>query len=165
MKARDLRPGQRVRVALTCAHGIDGARGRCAVALRASDGTTIGTFRWQQQPFCNVFTLAVEQKGSIYTLYGFDDQCGAPARAAVGGTGFLNPDGSIGMGLTLVAAPGGTPLHLDVRMSLSTVSGTWRDSTGQNDAWALSPGPPAGGGPRPALVSCFLLVYPLPAPQ
>ena len=53
------------------------------------------------------------------------------------------------MGLTLVAAPGGTPLHLDVRMSLSTVSGTWRDSTGQNGAWALSPGPPAGGGPRP----------------
>ena len=52
------------------------------------------------------------------------------------------------MGLTLVAAPGGTPftsmcdVALDGERHLA-------DSTGQNGAWALSPGPPAGGGPRP----------------
>ena len=44
----------------------------------------LGTFRWQQQPYCNVFTLIVEQKGGIYTLDGFDDQCGASAKAVAG---------------------------------------------------------------------------------
>ncbi len=45
----------------------------------------LGTFRWQQQPYCNVFTVSVEQNGGIYTLDGFDDQCGAAVRAAVAG--------------------------------------------------------------------------------
>jgi hypothetical protein len=38
-------------------------------------------------------------------------------KAAAGGLAFLNADGSIGMGLTVITTPGATPLHLDVRVS------------------------------------------------
>ncbi len=56
----------------------------------------IGTFRWQLQPFCNVLTVNVAQSGQLYTLDGFDDQCGSGQRAGVVGTAFQNPDGTIG---------------------------------------------------------------------
>jgi len=57
----------------------------------AADAEPLGTFRWQTQPYCNVLTLNVTQTGSVYTLDGFDDQCGAGARASVTGTAFPNP--------------------------------------------------------------------------
>ena len=43
----------------------------------------LGSYRWQQQPYCNVLTLNVVQVGAIYQLDGSDDQCGAATRAAV----------------------------------------------------------------------------------
>ncbi len=40
---------------------------------------SLGTFRWQLQPFCNVVTLSVTAHGSsIVALDGFDDNA-APA--------------------------------------------------------------------------------------
>ena len=41
----------------------------------------IGTFQWQLQPYCNALTVTVVQSGGVYTLDGFDDQCGAAVRA------------------------------------------------------------------------------------
>jgi hypothetical protein len=41
---------------------------------------SLGTFRWPLQPFCNVITVNVTQNGAVYTLDGYDDQCGAPTR-------------------------------------------------------------------------------------
>ena len=58
----------------------------------------LGTFRWQLQPYCNTLTLNVRQDGVVYTLDGFDDQCGAASAASAIGTAFLNPDGTIGFG-------------------------------------------------------------------
>ena len=58
-------------------------------------GQSLGTFRWQLQPYCNVVTVNVEQQGSAYVISGSDDQCSsAGGRAAVTGTAFGNPDGS-----------------------------------------------------------------------
>jgi hypothetical protein len=120
---------------------------------------TIGTFSWQQSPYCNVVRLTVVQSGSTYLLDGVDDQCGAARRASMSGVAFPNPDGSIGFGLTAVtndgAGLGGAPLHIDVTITLATVSGTWRDNTGQSGNWTFLTGAPAAGPPRPAPVPAF----------
>jgi hypothetical protein len=76
-------------------------------AAESADGQTLGTFRWQLQPYCNVLTLTVTQVGGIYRLEGTDDRCGAASRSSALGTAFLNPDGTIGFGINVVAAPGG----------------------------------------------------------
>ena len=68
----------------------------------------LGTARWQLQPYCNVLTLAITQNGTVFTLDGVDDLCGAGPASALG-TAFFNPDGTVGMGLHLVAAPGAAP--------------------------------------------------------
>lgn len=115
----------------------------------------LGQFRWQQQPFCNVITLNVVQSAGVYQLDGWDDQCGATTRAAAAGLAFQNPDGSIGLGLTIVTTPGGTPLHIDATVSLSGFSGSWRDSTGQNGPWTYLTGGGLGGSPRPAARTAF----------
>ena len=116
----------------------------------AAGAQPLGTFRWQQQPYCNILTLNVVQSGAIYHLDGYDDQCGGAARrASVVGIAFLNPDGSVGIGLTLVTTPGGTPLHIDVTLSLATISGTWQDSAGNTGPFVLTPGAGVPGSPRP----------------
>lgn len=116
---------------------------------------TVGTFRWQQQPYCNVVTLTVVQQSGIYQVDGFDDQCGAATRAAVTGMGFPNPNGTIGFGLTVVTTPGGSPLHIDATITLAALSGTWRDSSGATGAWTFTPGAAAPGSARPALRTAF----------
>ncbi len=119
------------------------------MAARA-DAQTIGTFAWQYQPYCNVITVTVTQVGAIYRVEGFDDQCGAAARTSVVGMAFPNPDGTIGLGLTIVATPGGAPVHVDATVTAPGFSGTWRDSAGNTGSFVFSPPLPAVGGPRAA---------------
>jgi hypothetical protein len=85
----------------------------------------------------------------VYALDGFDDLCGGAQRAAVVGTGFPNPDGSLGIGLSSVLVPAGTPVHIDVRLNVASLSGPWRDSVGNQGTFALMPGAGGGGSPRP----------------
>jgi hypothetical protein len=128
----------------------------CAGVLpRTAAAQTVGTFRWQQQPYCNVVTLTVVQQSGIYQVDGFDDQCGAATRAAVTGMGFPNPSGTIGFGLTVVTTPGGSPLHIDATITLAALSGTWRDSSGATGAWTFTPGAAVPGSARPALRTSF----------
>ncbi len=134
-------------------------RSFCAVLLlacttSAAFAQSLGAFRWQMQPYCNVLTLTVTQTGGVYTLDGFDDQCGAGARASVTGTAFPNPDGTIGIGLNVVTAPGGTPLHLEVALSLATLGGPWHDSAGGNGTFAFNPSA-VTGTPRPSPAAAF----------
>ncbi len=124
------------------------------IAPALASAQSLGAFRWQFQPYCNVVTLIVSQVGGVFALDGFDDQCGAGQRASVAGTAALNPDGSVGMGLAIVTAPGAAPLHVAVALSLATVSGTWRDSTGASGALVFDPAS-TGGAPRPAPVAAF----------
>ncbi|HTM31718.1 MAG TPA: hypothetical protein VL263_10445, partial [Vicinamibacterales bacterium] len=111
----------------------------------------LGSFRWQLQPYCNVITLAVVQQGGQYQLDGLDDQCGAAVQASVVGLAFQNPNGSIGFGLNIVTAPGGTPVHVDATISIATLSGTWRDSSGNSGTFIFTPGAGVPGAPRPVL--------------
>lgn len=109
----------------------------------------LGSFRWQLQPYCNIITLAVVQQGGQYQVDGLDDQCGAAVQASVVGLAFQNPNGSIGLGLSVVTAPGGTPVHVDATISIGTLSGTWRDSAGNSGTFILTPGAGVAGDPRP----------------
>lgn len=108
----------------------------------------LGSFRWQLAPYCNIVTLAVVQQGGQYQLDGTDDQCGAPQAASVRGMAFQNPNGLIGFGLTVVTAPGGTPVHIDAVISVSGLNGTWQDSAGNTGNFIFGAGVPSAG-PRP----------------
>ncbi|MEZ5285003.1 MAG: tail fiber domain-containing protein [Vicinamibacterales bacterium] len=109
---------------------------------------SLGTFRWQLQPYCNVVTVSVTQTGAVYRLEGSDDRCGATQAASAIGTAFLNPDGSVGIGLNIVAAPDGQPVPVSAVLSLATLSGTWQDETGNGGAFVPTSGA-GGGSPRP----------------
>lgn len=117
----------------------------------AAHAQPLGTFRWQLEPHCNLVTLAVTQTGSVYRLEGTDDQCGAGRdRAAVVGLAFLNPDGSIGLGLTIVTSPGAVPVHVDAEIALASLSGTWRSTGASGGAFRFTTGAVTPGYPLPA---------------
>ncbi len=112
---------------------------------------SLGTFTWQLQPFCNRVTVNVTQNGGVYTLDGFDDQCGAPQRAPLVGLATPNPDGSIGLGFHIATAPGGKTVSVESRISLATIGGPWTDSAGNTGTLVLNGA--AAGSARPAPVS------------
>ena len=119
----------------------------------AAEAQSLGTFTWQLQPFCNQVTVSVTQNGAIYTLDGYDDQCGAPQRAPLVGLATPNPDGSIGLGFHIATSPGGKTVSVEARISLATIGGPWTDSAGNSGtltlngqvAGAARPAPSAGG--------------------
>jgi hypothetical protein len=108
----------------------------------------LGTFRWQLQPYCNAVVASVTQTGAVYTVDGYDDQCGAAQRAPLVGLATPNPDGSIGFGLNVVTVPGGRGVQIDARIALATLSGTWSDSAGNSGPFAFNGS--SAGIPRPA---------------
>jgi hypothetical protein len=113
-------------------------------SARLAAGQTLGPFTWQLQPFCNVITLTATPAGEAFAVTGFDDGCGAPTRASAVGVASLNPNGRIGLGLSVVT-PRGDAVHLDVTLSLATLNGTWRDSTFQSGTFAFGANT---GGPQ-----------------
>ncbi len=117
-------------------------------AVRA-DAQPLGTFSWQLQPYCNVITVNVNQQGAVYTMDGYDDQCGAGQRAPLVGTATPNPDGTIGLGLNVVTVPGGRGVQIDARITLAGLGGPWTDSAGNSGTFAF--GANTGGSPRPAV--------------
>lgn len=118
------------------------------VGVPTGEAQSLGTFRWQLTPFCNIVTLNVRQDGAVYTLDGFDDQCSAAARASLVGTAFLNPDGSIGFGLTGATAPGAAPVVLYARLDPGSVAGAWSDSAGNSGTMVLTGAAAGSGSPR-----------------
>jgi hypothetical protein len=114
----------------------------------AATAQPVGAFRWQLQPYCNVMTLSVTHQNGVYTLDGTDDRCSAAQAASAVGIAFLNPNGMIGFGITTVL-PGGTPVHLEAAISIPSLSGTWRDSSGNSGTFVFTPGGSTGGAPRP----------------
>jgi hypothetical protein len=120
----------------------------CAAHI-AAYAQPVGTFRWQLQPYCNVVTLTVTQAGGVYTLDGYDDQCGAQTRAPLTGAATPNPDGTIELGFGIVSSPGAVPVHVAVAINTSTLGGTWTDSAGHTGTFAFTRAGSTGGAPRP----------------
>jgi len=123
-------------------------------AVRAAHAQTVGTFRWQLQPYCNVVTATVTQSGGVFTIDGTDDLCGANPRASVTGLAFQNANGTVSFGLSLVVPPAPTPIHLTATIDLGSLGGTWKDSAGNTGAFVFSPGS-ITGSPRPAATPVF----------
>jgi hypothetical protein len=122
-----------------------------AVALGASAASAqpLGTYSWQFAPLCNVVTLKVVQVDAIYTLQGTDDQCGAPTAAAATGLAFVNPNGTLGFGISILTTPGGVPVTVDASITLPGLSGSWRDSGGRSGTFAFAPSAGSQGPARP----------------
>lgn len=112
---------------------------------------SLGSFRWQTQPFCNLLILHVTAVASAYRLEGTDDQCGGPP-ASVIGMAFPRPDGSIGVGLTAVFG-GAVSLHIDATILPGAgFNGSWSDSVGRNGPLLFAPGGSIGGAIRPVVL-------------
>jgi hypothetical protein len=114
-----------------------------------AQSATVGTFRWQLQPYCNLLTVSIVQQGTQFHVDGTDDLCGTGPLAGVVGRAFPNPDGTIGFGLITVTTTGAAPIHIDARISLATVSGPWTDSAGNAGTFLFTPGAGTSGSPRP----------------
>ncbi len=108
----------------------------------------MGTFVWQLAPYCNVVSLATTQNGAVYEFEGTDNQCGASTVATVRGLAVINPNGSVGIGLTIVTAPGGLPVHVQGTIDLGSLGGPWTDDHGNSGTLVFAPSAP-GGSPRP----------------
>ncbi len=113
------------------------------------EAQNLGTFRWQLQPYCNVLTLKVEQEGTLYRLAGTDDLCGAARVGQATGLAVPNADGTIGLGVTIVDAPSGLPVHVSAAITIEPLGGLWRDALGNGGTFTFTPGAPLGGAPRP----------------
>jgi hypothetical protein len=95
--------------------------------------------------------LTVTQVGGVYRLEGIEDQCGgsAPRRSAVTGLAYLNPDATIGLGLTIVG-PGGSPVHVEAIVTPAAVfSGTWSDDFGRTGEFRFTASREEGRQPLP----------------
>lgn len=112
-----------------------------------AEAQTIGTFRFQLRPYCNVVTLTVVQQGGQYQVDGFDDQCGSGPAPTTGLAVFAG--GGLTFGLTIVPSPAGGPVTVDASLNLGTLSGVWRDSADGSGVFVLIPGAGSGGSPRP----------------
>ena len=108
----------------------------------------MGTFVWQLAPYCNVVALATTQNGAVYEFEGTDNQCGASTLGTVRGLGVLNPNGTVGIGLTIVTSPGGLPVHVQGTIDLGSLGGPWTDDHGNSGTFVFAPAAPTGS-PRP----------------
>ncbi len=113
----------------------------------AAAAEPLGTFTWQQQPYCNRLTLTVTVTGQVFTLDGFDDGCGAEVRSTATGVATLNPNGSASLGISMMGSGGGAA-QLGATINLTTLSGTWNDNFGGSGSFVLNGAEP--GDPRPA---------------
>lgn len=128
------------------------------VATDAASAQVLGTFRWQLAPFCNVVSLRVEQKDSIYELSGTENRCGQPVAAAATGSAHLNPNGTITLAFTVIR-PDGIPIAHNASIAVATLSGTWADEYGNSGLFTFNP--PSAVGPQRtiSLKGNFNIVY------
>lgn len=118
------------------------------MAATPASAQVLGTFRWQFAPYCNTVTLTIQQVGGQFTVSGFDDMCGAARSAPASGTAHLNPDGTVGMGITVIRPDGVAVQHAAVFTPVSP-TGTWSDDFGNSGTFAFGAPSPSVGAPRP----------------
>jgi hypothetical protein len=125
----------------------------CAASLLTTaapvSAQVLGVFTWQMQPFCNKVALTLTIVPTGYMLHGYDDQCGADARASAVGTAVVNPNGTVGLHFT-VLRQGATHVEVSGVVSPANGQGTWSDSVGNSGTLALGGAMP-GLPPRPAM--------------
>lgn len=116
-----------------------------ASAVSAS-AQSLGTFRWQLEPYGSVLNLNVTQQGSIYLLNGFEAQCSNPS-LPVWGVAVPQPNGTILFGLTTITEQG-NGLHTRASISLPGFEGGWSDNANSTGTLRFNPPNPCPSGPR-----------------
>lgn len=116
----------------------------CAVPASAQ---SLGTFRWQLQPFGSVLNLNVVQQGTIYLLNGFEAQCGGNPSLPAWGVAVPQANGSVFIGVTTITNAG-HGLHTRAFINLTDFSGGWADNANQSGTFAFNPGTTCPGSPR-----------------
>lgn len=121
-----------------------------AMATGVSDASAqvIGPLRWRMQPYCNVVTLTIEQKGATYLLTGADDNCGLTAPSTSLGVATQGAGASVVLGFSAFT-PTGVASHATVTLDLGTLSGPWTDDNGNTGQFVFNPAG-SSGAPRPA---------------
>ena len=119
------------------------------VIASTATAQSLGTFRWQLEPYCNVLVVNVTQQPSgTFALNGIDVLCGATSAAGLFGAAFLHPTGTVGFGLDIVL-PDATPVHVEATFDIRSLAGSWHDSAGNSGTLRLRDGPVTSGVPRP----------------
>ncbi len=111
----------------------------------AATAQPLGTFTWQQQPYCNRLTFTITFTGQVFTLDGFDDGCGAAERLPASGVAAINPNGSASLGISIVSSGGAA--HIDATINPATLSGTWSNDFADGGSFVFNgtaPGDPRG---------------------
>lgn len=103
---------------------------------------TIGTFRWQLLPYCNVVSITVIQAGSLFQLIGTDDVCGQGQMPLHGSAVAAGSD--VRMGFS-IAIPGGRTSQVTSTVSLGTLAGDWDDESANGGSFAFLAGAPTPG--------------------
>lgn len=121
-----------------------------AAAPSAAQAQVLGTFYWQLQPLGSVLNLTITQKGSIFSVEGFEAQCGGNLSLPLTGVAIPQANGTIFFGLTSINESG-SGLHTRAYMNTSNFGGTWADNTGYfNQPFVFRPNgaPVCPGGVR-----------------
>lgn len=130
----------------TCQHIL--VLGCILAACSSASAQVLGTFRWQFAPYCNVVTVLVEQKGSVYELTGTEDGCnGAAPAATANGSAHLNAGGTVGFSLAMVR-PDSMVINAMVSLNITTLNGTWTDDWGNSGTFVFNPPLPVSAPAR-----------------
>ncbi|MGE0361040.1 MAG: hypothetical protein AB7H93_13870 [Vicinamibacterales bacterium] len=110
---------------------------------------TLGTFRWQLQPYGAVVNLTVTARpGGLFDLVGYEEVCtGTLRRWPVTGVAVQQPDGRIMFGFTTIN-DAGRGLHTRAVIQLPDLNGFYADNAGNG----LVGGPPAVFAFNPGVV-------------
>jgi hypothetical protein len=119
---------------------------------------TIGSFRWNLAPFCNVVTVTVVQVGGAFSLAGSDDQCGLQSPTAVEGTLVLSPGGTVTGHLIGATTNSANPFMTRVSLNTGNFNGTWQDDRNNSGTFVFNPAT-APGVARPAQIAIELWAY------
>ena len=118
------------------------------VAVSSASAQSLGTFRWQVQPFGSVLQISVTQQGSIFLLDGIELQCGGNASLPVNGVAVPQANGSVILGMTTINEQG-RGIHTRATVNTSDFNGTYSDNAGNTDQpFRFNPGDPCPLGPR-----------------
>lgn len=119
---------------------------------RASgQGPSIGIFRWQLLPYCDVLAMDVAPvlpDFSVLRLTGTHDRCGVPGFLAIEGTATAQPNGTYEIRLTHASSQGWAEPDLVAVVSPATASGTWGWDGEFGNFVLMAAGQPASGGNR-----------------
>jgi hypothetical protein len=124
----------------------------CTVIAAAPAGAqTLGTFRWQLQPYGSVVNLTVTQRDGMFELHGYEEVCaGTLRRWPLTGLAVFQPDGRLMFGFTSINDQG-RGLHTRAVIQLPDLNGFYADNAGNSGSgaiFAFNPGNVCPGGPR-----------------